>query len=169
MKPVPVFLVVSCAFAATLFADIQWSSDYAMHTDFNKRFLESKGNGISRMYADTMQVHDSMRLRITSADIYKLEAVELVGVAMHDKPVAFSRAVHGNLSKLLESRPLTAFEERALGELKAGETVSVQVEKSGRFVVGALRAKQDCVQCHAGYKTGDLLGALSYRLTRGQE
>ena len=168
MKPVPVFLVVSCAFAATLFADIQWSSDYAMHTDFNKRFLESKGNGISRMYADTMQVHDSMRLRITSADIYKLEAVELVGVrvrVLEPEPLDDRRTP----ATPRDSRPPTACAPRPLREPKACETVSVQVEKSGRFVVGALRAKQDCVQCHAGYKTGDLLGALSYRLTRGQE
>ena len=144
---------------------VQWSSDYAMHTYFNDRFLESPGNGVGRMVADPMRVHDSMRLRITSNDAYNLEAVELVGVVMHDKPVAFTRTVHCVGARFLAARPLTAFEERALVELTAGETVAVDANKTGRYVVGALRAKQDCLQCHKSYKTGDLLGALSYRLT----
>jgi len=170
--------IVSCALTLSLFfvtlttaqtlwsptpAVIEWSSDYALHTYFNNRFLESPGNGMSRMYADPMRVHDLMRLRITSTDTYKLERVELVGVAMHDKPVAFTRAAHG--SKFLEPRPLTISEERALVELASGETISVHSDKTGRRVVGALRAKQECLHCHAGYKAGDLLGALSYRLT----
>jgi hypothetical protein len=163
MNPVRVLLIATFVFAATLFADTSWSSDYAMHAYFNNRFLESKGNGISRIYADPMQVHDSMRLRITSGDTYRLEAVELIGVAMHEKPVAFSRTPHSALKSL--PRSLTAFEQRALTELSAGETVSVYVGNPERFVVGALRAQRGCLQCHGGHKTGDLLGALSYRLT----
>lgn len=146
--------------------EVQWSSDYAMHTYFNERFLESPGNGVGRMIADPMRVHDSMRLRITSNDAYKLEAVELVGIVMHDNPVGFRRAVHSGSSAFLAPRPLTAFEKRALVELTAGETVAVDADKGGRNVVGALRAKRECLQCHKSYKDGDLLGALSYRLTR---
>ena len=169
MSPIRLCRIAACVLTLSVFcvtqitAQTQWSSDYALHTYFNNRFLESPGNGMTRMYGDPMRVHDLMRLRITSADTYKLERVELVGVAMHDKPVAYTRASHGG--RFLEARALTAFEERALVELASGETVSVQADKTGRLVVGALRAKQDCLHCHPGYKSGDLLGALSYRLT----
>ncbi len=157
-------------------ANVQWPTDFAMHTYFADRFLESRGNGVNRMYDEPMQLQDSMRLRITSAvpsrnlqfspvDAYKLDRVELIGVAMHDKPVAFRSVNHRSLTTLLQGRPLTVFEERALVELTAGETASIHTETAERFVVGALRAQQDCLECHKAYKPGDLLGALSYRLT----
>ena len=169
MNPVRYFRRIACSLMVTLSlaalaADVQWTSDYAMHTYFNGRFLESPGNGVGRMIQDPMRVYDSMRLRITSNNTYKLESVELVGVVMHQTPVAFTRASHG-ISSYLQPRPLTLFEERALVELTAGETVAVDADKTGRYVVGALRAKQSCLQCHKSYKVGDLLGALSYRLT----
>ena len=40
----------------------------------------------------------------------------------------------------------------------------VQPEGKTLSVVGAVRAKQFCVGCHAGYADGDVLGALSYHL-----
>jgi hypothetical protein len=119
---------------------------------------------MNRMYDDPMQLEDSMRLRITWADTYKLGSVELIGVAMHEPPVAFTASAHPISSQFLEPRALTSFEERALVELNAGETASVHTDKTGRFVVGALRAKEDCLQCHKSHKVGDLLGALTYRL-----
>jgi len=169
MNPVRYFGRIACSLLVTLSlaalpTDVQWTSDYAMHTYFNGRFLESPGNGVGRMIQDPMRVYDSMRLRITSNNTYKLESVELVGVVMHQTPVAFTRASHG-MGSYLQPRPLTVFEERALVELTAGETVAVDADKTGRYVVGALRAKQSCLQCHKSYKAGDLLGALSYRLT----
>ena len=169
MNPVRYFRRIACSLLVTLSlaalpTDVQWTSDYAMHTYFNGRFLESPGNGVGRMIQDPMRVYDSMRLRITSNNTYKLASVELVGVVMHQTPVAFTRATHDLLS-YLQARPLTVFEERALVELTAGETIAVDADKTGRYVVGALRAKQSCLQCHKSYKVGDLLGALSYRLT----
>src|SRR5262245_61385526 len=130
MNPIRYFRWVACPLMVTTVAvlwaapNLQWTSAYAMHTYFNNRFLESAGRGVGRMMAIGMQVDDSMRLRTTSNGAYKLESVELVGVAMHDKPVAFSAAAH-NIARYLQPRPLTAFEERALVELTAGETVAV--------------------------------------------
>lgn len=145
-------------------ANIEWNSDYALHDYFTNRFLESRGNGPNRMIDDPMQLHDSMRLRITSvpSETLKLEAVNLIGVAMHERPEAFMVSNHRSLG--LQIRSPTSFEERALLELSSGESVAAHTDDTGRLVVGALRAKAECVQCHRAYKTGDLLGALSYRL-----
>jgi len=148
-------------------ANVQWSSDYDLHTYFVDRFLESPGNGISRVYQDPMSLRDSMRLRITSRDTYKIESFDLIGVGKHLDPVAFLGRRHQTVVLNRETRPLTAFEQRAVAELKAGEDVAVENNETGHFVVGALRAQEDCLKCHGG-KTGDVLGALSYRLISAQ-
>ncbi len=54
-----------------------------------------------------------------------------------------------------------------MAELESGEDVAVEVAGTARFVVGALRAQEECLRCHGG-RTGDVLGALSYRLSRGE-
>jgi hypothetical protein len=149
------------------FANVQWSSDYDLHAYFVDRFLESPGNGISRVYQAPMSIRDSMRLRITSRDTYRLESFDLIGVGKHPDPVAFLGRRHQTVSLNRQTRALTAFEERAVAELKAGEDVAVEANETGRFVVGALRAQEDCLKCHGG-KTGDVLGALSYRLTSAE-
>jgi len=147
-----------------LLANVQWSSDYDLHAYFVDRFLESEGNGISRVYQPPMSIRESMRLRITSRETYSLDSFDLIGVGKHPDPVAFLGRHHESVAMLRQTRPLTSFESRAVAELIAGEDVAVEANQAGRFVVGALRAKEDCLKCHGG-KTGDVLGALSYRLT----
>ena len=144
--------------------NVQWSSDHQLHAYFVDRFLESEGNGISRVYQPPMTLRESMRLRITSRDVYKLDGFDLIGIGKHPAPVAFLGRNRHTVSLGRQTRPLTTFEERAISELTAGEDVAVQSDPTGRAIVGALRAKEDCLRCHGG-KTGDVLGALSYRLT----
>jgi hypothetical protein len=150
-----------------LLANVQWSSDYDLHAYYVDRFLESEGNGISRVYQPPMSIRESMRLRITSRETYRLDSFDLIGVGKHPDPVAFLGRHHQTVSMLRQTRPLTSFESRAVGELIAGEDVSVETNPAGHFVVGALRAKEDCLKCHGG-KAGDVLGALSYRLSRAE-
>jgi hypothetical protein len=147
-----------------MLANVQWSSDYDLHAYFVDRFLESPGNGISRVYQDPMALLESMRLRITSRDTYRLESLDLIGVGKHPEPVVFLGRRHQTVSMNRQTRPLSSFEKRAIAELRAGEDVAVQADDVSRVVVGALRARQDCLKCHGG-ETGDVLGALSYRLT----
>jgi hypothetical protein len=144
-------------------ANVQWSSDYDLHAYFVDRFLESPGNGISRVMQDPMALQDSMRLRITSRDTYELESLDLIGIGKHPAPVGFLGRRHQTVSMNRETRALTAFEEKAVAELKAGEDVASETGRTGRVVVGALRAREDCLKCHGG-NPGDVLGALSYRL-----
>jgi hypothetical protein len=147
-----------------LLTNVQWSAAYDLHAYFVDRFLESEGNGLSRVFQEPMALRDSMRLRITSRNTYKLDSLDLIGVGKHPDPVAFLGRGHRTTLIQRLTRPLTPFEERAIAELKAGEDVAVETDHTGRVVVGALRAQEDCLKCHGG-KTGDVLGALSYRLT----
>src|SRR5262245_3616853 len=178
MNPLRTIRVVVCLLVLTLSWNVLtgaqktvttgpqlWSSDFALHAYFVDRFLESPGNGIGRVYQPPMALTDSMRLRITSRETYKLDSFDLVGVGKHPEPVAFLGRTHQRVAMLRQTRTLTPFETRALAELASGEDVAVQKDETGgRAIVGALRAKEDCLRCHGG-KTGDVLGALSYRLT----
>jgi hypothetical protein len=63
----------------------------------------------------------------------------------------------------------TDFEKRAIEKLNAGETYYSEVGEKGDQPV--LRAAtrvpvvmKQCINCHAGYKEGDLLGALVYEV-----
>ena len=156
--------------AATATASIdsvQWKSDAAMHEYFVKRFLESAGNGMERMITPTMTITDSMWLTLEPRT-FKLGTLELIGIAEHKNPVAFVDLRHRSFRANTETRALTAFETRALKELQAGVDLATDADGRGRTVVGALRARQECLGCHnrggQEYQAGDLLGALSYRL-----
>jgi hypothetical protein len=139
-----------------------------MHNHFTRAFLGAAGNGYSRMLAPPMRVTDSMWLT-PDAGGYKLGSLELIGIAKHDTPVAFTDVFHEIAESRRETRALTAFEQKAIATLRTGGG-SVVVEEKGnrRVVVGALRATAACKYCHPNYQEGDLLGALTYRLDRAK-
>jgi hypothetical protein len=114
------------------------------------------------MWLDTSALSDEGASdRITMR--YALNSVELIGIARHATPVAFVVNRHG-ASTTTRERALADFERTALRD---GQEVVAGTSRNERFVVGAVRATEEgCLRCHAGTKSGDLLGALSYRLTR---
>ena len=154
--------------------DSQWASEGDMHAYFVDRFLESPGNGRGRMVRSPMTIWPSMRLIIecepsTKAMVvalgeYKIDSLDLIGIAKRSGPVAFVTRSHGDPDG--QTRSLTPFEQKALVELRSGRTVVSQMDKSGNaVVVGSVLARAECVRCHAPSRTGDLLGAFSYQLT----
>ncbi|HVU39041.1 MAG TPA: hypothetical protein VHC95_11960 [Opitutales bacterium] len=165
------------------FADQRWASEDEMNRYFVKRFIDSANFGNARMFSLPMVViDDGMRLvpsdsgqpgpTSPNALAYRVEDIELIGVAKHPQPVAFVSTRHVRTYENADpkqgaTRALTEFELKALEQLQAGPDTAVFEEKDGgRIVVGAIRAREDCLQCHTRYKTGDLLGAFSYRLQR---
>jgi hypothetical protein len=167
MKKVLAILILTVVAMASTDSAVRWKSDAAMHEYFIKRFLESAGNGMERMLTPTMTITDSMWLT-EGTRTFKLGTLELVGIANHESPVAFVELRHRPFSSDKETRTLTAFETRALKELQAGTEITSEADRRGRTVVGALRARQECLGCHNSngqkYQAGDLLGALVYRL-----
>jgi hypothetical protein len=59
------------------------------------------------------------------------------------------------------SRKPRAFEASAVTRLRNGEDLVTHQNSSQLFVVGSLRAGEQCLDCHQG-RRGDLLGAFSY-------
>ncbi len=178
-----------------------WPSEADLHEYYVNQYLQSGTiyipvGGNQYQTAHPLFVEPLMRLvlahnlkfngaNITAIDAYRLDKVELIGIAKHDPPVAFIINRHSAFSPLARGfnarspqqedapatptdiRPLTDFEKTALVEIKAGKDVVDQPGPDGSCViVGAIRAQEVCLQCHTGYKTGEALGALSYHLTK---
>jgi hypothetical protein len=97
---------------------------------------------------------------------WALKTLDLVGLVVHDKPVAY---VSANLPRMDElrrapTRPLDAFETAGLKSLRGGEDLFVRDTPDGhRRVLGAVRSGKHCLSCHEGQR-GELLGAFSYTL-----
>ena len=153
-----------------------WPSDAAMHGFFVEKFRHAVGLGAARMSDGRLRVTPQMWLDTSAPSDegasdtitlrYALNRVELIGIARHAIPVAFVIGRHGE-STTPRERALTDVERAALRTLRDGQEVVARTRRNERFVVGAVRATEEgCLPCHAGTKSGDLLGALSYRLTR---
>ena len=65
------------------------------------------------------------------------------------------------------TRPLDRFEASSLDKLRQGEDLIVGRSPRQLRMLGAIRSLKQCVACHGGER-GDLLGAFSYRLGRGE-
>jgi hypothetical protein len=60
-------------------------------------------------------------------------------------------------------RPLDAFENGALERLREGEDLVYEETDRSVHMVGAIRAVQQCLECHQTQR-GALLGAFTYEL-----
>jgi hypothetical protein len=67
-------------------------------------------------------------------------------------------------SKNSPTRKLDEFETKALARLREDNDVVVQSTAEEMRVLGAIRARKECLECHKA-EVGDLLGAFSYKLT----
>jgi hypothetical protein len=98
---------------------------------------------------------------------WRVESLDLVSLLKHAEPVAYVSKRLPRMDELRDAptRPLDEFEVEGLTKLKAGE--ELYRAESGRRVrmVGAIRARDECLKCHSVDK-GELLGAFSYDLRR---
>jgi hypothetical protein len=93
--------------------------------------------------------------------------LELMSLLKHDGPAVYSADHLPRMDELKEAptRPLTAFEEKALKAMKGGDDLVTESSGNRILMVGSLRAATQCLDCHQ-VKRGDLLGAFSYELQR---
>jgi hypothetical protein len=113
--------------------------------------------------------------------VWQLQTWNLMSVNAESGPVVYSADAHRkddlsniNLHDLMKSkmaatgatapkRPLDAFETAGLAKLRAGEEVVVQSQGPEMRVLGAVRARTECVACHK-VDVGTTLGAFTYTL-----
>lgn len=103
------------------------------------------------------------------ADKWTVGTIDLIGLLLHPEPMAY---VSANLPRMDElrgapTRPLDPFEAEGLGRLRGGDELFVRGSDKQVRMLGAVRATKQCLACHGGDR-GDLLGAFSYTLRRGE-
>jgi hypothetical protein len=100
----------------------------------------------------------------------ELKRLQLVGLLYHPTPVVYELDTLPQLlnASTAQTRPLDAFEVRALEQLQAGKPIYAERYSGKVRMLGGLRNSSQCTTCHAG-DTRQLLGAFSYVLESKRE
>lgn len=98
---------------------------------------------------------------------WKITTLELVGLVVHDQPVAYVSELlpRMDLLKSAPVRPLDIFESQGLETLRGGDTLYIRQQGASVRMLGAIRAAKQCTSCH-DCERGALLGAFSYVLDK---
>jgi hypothetical protein len=134
-------------------------------------FVNRSGFGFfkDRRHVAGFQAHQFSRLPEPGA-AWRLKTLELVGLVVHEEPVAYVSANLPRMDDLRKTptRPLDAFEAAGLAALNRGHDLFARDTADGhRRLLGAVRSGKHCLSCHGGQR-GELLGAFSYTLARGR-
>lgn len=107
--------------------------------------------------------------------LWKIKEFELVSLLKHDPPVAYQNRAHTAGMAMadrqqFQTRPLNDIETDSLENLRGGsERVVAWNERESRLqMLGAIRAKDQCLKCH-DVKRGELLGAFTYWIEADQK
>ena len=94
-----------------------------------------------------------------------IDRVELVSLLTDDVPSAYvlDEMATPPLARQAKRRPLDEFERLGLNAVRLGEEL-VWTREAPTRMFGAIRAREDCLPCHANARQGDLLGAFTYYL-----
>jgi hypothetical protein len=96
----------------------------------------------------------------------EIDRAELVSLLKEEQPAAYvlDGMATPPRARVARRRSLDEFEERGLQAIRHGAELVSSPEAPNRMF-GAVRARQECIDCHCGAHEGDLLGAFSYFLT----
>jgi hypothetical protein len=155
-----------------------------IHRRFEQEFGESAGNGMSRI----IRIHSIKDTRLFAFqqrnETWDIKEVDLIGL-LTDKPIIHHTPIPASGSKFdikklareAAVRKANEFEIAAIAKVKHDGVLVTQEGKDEIRMVGALRATQNCLNCHiqrgsnnkdiaTPFKVGDVLGALTYRILR---
>ncbi|MBB3208279.1 hypothetical protein FHS27_004107 [Rhodopirellula rubra] len=142
-------------------ADPTAKNPYGMWGALGTRAKDAEHPTLSKMSGEYLRGQDS--------DVWKLDLVQLVSLDRFSQPVAYDESelpkMHCLKSDQVPTRLLNAFETQAAERLRAGENLIVERTASRVSMLGAIRASDQCVDCHAA-EPDELLGAFTYHLFR---
>ncbi len=100
-------------------------------------------------------------------DAWRTTQLQLVSLLKQPEPRVYLSPNLPAMSELVnaETRELNAFENESLEKLLAGENLITAATTNTIRMLGALRARHECLECHS-VSRGTLLGAFSYVLER---
>jgi hypothetical protein len=98
---------------------------------------------------------------------WALKRLELVSLLKFEKPAVYVSVQLPRMQDLKNTpkRALSAFEQKALKQLEAGEDIVTEATTNRIQMMGSLRASKQCLECHQ-VQRGELLGSFSYEMLR---
>ncbi len=134
---------------------------YDVHRRTVDYFEVRSGFGYRRMIWRTNDRGFEVEMSTTGV----IDRVELVSLLTDDEPSVYvlEEMATPPLARQAKRRPLDEFERLGLNAVRFGEEL-VWTREAPTRMFGAIRAKADCLHCHANAKEGDLLGAFTYYL-----
>jgi hypothetical protein len=145
-----------------------------LHEDGFLDFVNPGGFGVvlDRQRARGFQVHHFRKMPTlaepsSAKERWRVQRLELMSLLRHEEPAVYLSAHLPRMDELRDSptRPLDAFETRALSALKSGGDLRFECSADQIQMLGSIRAIEQCTRCHAAER-GELLGAFSYTLRR---
>jgi hypothetical protein len=166
-----------------------------INAKFEKLFAKTPGNGLSRV--EVIHTHQPFGMPLFNfsfgTERWKIESLDFIGLLSY-VPAVYSNgnAANEKTRRLLtpgndypNARTATDFEYRAIADLQKAAVFTEIGEREIRMV-GALHATKNCLSCHTEredavrrngrvelvkvpVKEGDVLGAFSYRISRGAD
>lgn len=130
-----------------------------VYREKGQQFVGMRELPVTRNYYNQTFSKDPAAEVLPQERVWDIVDVHLVDLVMHQRPVVYE-AVHES-----KRREPDSIETESLNNLSAGaDRVMTWNDEFGCLqVLGAIRAKESCLKCHAA-KTGHLLGAFSYRI-----
>jgi hypothetical protein len=137
----------------------------ALHTRGQHEFLKPERFGYVKNRQQVAGFLSHQFNEPLPAGTLTMQRLDLISLLLHEQPVAY---VTNQLPKMEElraapTRPLELFESTALQALQRGDDLVVNESGDTIWLLGALRATKQCLECH-DVKRGQLLGAFSYVL-----
>jgi hypothetical protein len=117
-------------------------------------------------------MHISPREGLEDRDAWLIDRLELVSLLKFDEPRVYVLDHLPRMDQLssddVPTRALDEFEKASLEKLRTDEDLVVREQDGVHRMLGSLRAAKQCLECHS-VKRGELLGAFSYVLLRGEK
>lgn len=130
-----------------------WAHESNIHL-----FTSQSGFGFWRMLH-----HENSRGKTVGSS--GIDRVELVSLMTTDEPSVYvlDEIAEPPKARVANRRPLDKFEQLALNAVRQGRDL-VGTKEAPNRMFGAIRAKENCLECHTAAKENDLLGAFTYYL-----
>jgi hypothetical protein len=113
---------------------------------------------------------DARNKELKKEYLWEIKSLDLVGLVMHETPVVYISEKIPEMKDLKNkpTRDMDVFESEGLEELASGKPLYMRSKDETIRVLGPIQAAKACLKCHGDAKEGDLLGAFSYTLRKGQ-
>ena len=136
-----------------------------MHAAYLKHFVRQPGFGVTRVRSPRLIKEEGLVLAVeVDGEQYRIWR-RLIGTSEHDQARLYNSMPLGPMShpvKDMDSAEIDQTDAAALERLPDGVEVLIASDRSR--VLGAVRARSECVRCHE-VEEGTLLGALRYDLS----